>query len=313
MLTTPQSLSWYPCLAGSQPVHETLQERNNLRQALGLSAALQQREVLRIGDLHCELYPHASEAPLIIFLPGITTYVELYAVFLTELQRQGFNVLAVDLPGHGYSGGARGDYRVGQVLKALQSVLDIMQQRFSEPVGIYGYSIGALLAVALAERDARVRSVLCGTLLVPDIPPDFFHQFGWQWLSGTALLMPRMRLPLRQLLDLEALLTGRPAAGLMQHIRNDSRMVYDYPVATLASLFSWRLGVVRRAYTSFMAAIVHGEHDEVLPASYSQRLVNRLQHPFKLMTLRDEGHMLPWDNPAVMAALAAGWFAGTLT
>lgn len=292
------------------PIDEDARQRAQLRSKLGLEPFLACREELFIGDpaIHCELYVHSAEAPLILFIPGIGTYAELYAELLAGISEQGFNVVGVDLRGHGYSGGSRGDYRVGQVILDLQQVISCLQQRFSGPVCVYGYSIGGLLAVALAERDERIASVLCGTLLVTELAPDLVHQFGWTLTWSSALMFPQLRLPMRTFIDYDQLLAGHPAG---EEINRDPRIVFDYPLATLASLFTHRTGVLRKRY-EFSAAIIHGEHDEVLPLAYSRRVVEEAKHPFELIELPGEGHMVPWDNPALLINRVSDWFHRSL-
>ncbi|GGC08686.1 hypothetical protein GCM10011352_38770 [Marinobacterium zhoushanense] len=284
--------------------------RAELRAKLGLAPFLKQREAFRIGPdgIHCEYYHHADSAPLILFLPGIGTYCELYAELLASLSAKGFNVVGVDPRGHGYSDGRRGEYTVEQSICDLERVVTALQPRSNGRVGVYGYSIGAMLAVALAERDERISAVLCGTLLLTEVPPDILHQFGWFWTWGTAQVFPSLRLPLRSFIDYDALLAGNPAG---EAINDDHRVVFDYPLRTLSSLFTHRAGVTKQRY-DFRAAIIQGEHDEVLPLDYTQRVLAALEHPFELLAVPGEGHMIPWDNPRRLTALTADWFQRAL-
>ncbi len=289
---------------------EAAAKRAVLREKLGLEPYLQRREAFRVGPdgIHCEYYHHSDEAPLVLFLPGIATYSELYAELLCRISDAGFNVVGVDLPGHGYSAGPRGDYTVDQVVCNLERVISALQGRSNGAVGVYGYSIGALLAVALAERDERVQSVLCGTLLLTEIAPDLLHQLGWAWTWGSALWFPDLRLPLKSFIDYDQLLAGHPAG---EAINDDPRVVYDYPLRTLASLFTHRAGVVNQRF-QFKAAIIHGEQDEVLPLEYSHRVIDGVSHPFELIEVAGEGHMIPWNNPQLLSRLAAQWFKRSL-
>jgi len=290
----------------SDTVNDDPTQRAKLRQKLGLEPYLARREVLRFvnDEIHAELYTYDEAAPVILFLPGIGTYSELYAECLSDLSDTGFNVIGIDLRGHGYSKGARGDYRVEQVVQDLVQIVDALSERFKGPIGVYGYSIGGLLAVALAERDARIKSILCGTLLVTEIAPDLLHQFGWAWTWGTSLFFPAARLPLKSFIDYDQLLSGHPAG---REINNDPRIIFDYPIGTLASLFTHTSGVAKKVYP-FRSAIIHGEHDEVLPYEYSEQVVRTLRHPFELIKVPGEGHMIPWDNPKHLSQVVSDWF-----
>ncbi|MBR9884232.1 MAG: alpha/beta hydrolase, partial [Oceanospirillales bacterium] len=268
------------------------------------------REAFRIGPegVHCEYYHHSDASPLILFLPGIGTYSELYAELLASVSARGFNVVGVDPRGHGYSDGRRGEYTVDQTVCDLERVVSALLPRSNGKVGVYGYSIGAMLAVALAECDARIGSVLCGTLLLTEVPPDMLHQAGWFWTWGSAQLFPSLRLPLRSFIDFDTLLAGNPAG---EAINDDHRVVFDYPLSTLSSLFTHRAGVASQQY-DFKAGIIQGEHDEVLSVEYTRRVLEALVHPFEWIRVPGEGHMIPWDNPEQLTVLVCDWFQRTL-
>lgn len=284
---------------------ENCEFRHLLRDKLGLHDYLQERTAFCVGEhsLHCELYEHSPDAPTILFLPGIGTYTELYAELLCKLSRQGYNLVGIDPLGHGYSGGERGHYTVEQMCAAVSELLDVLQQRYSGPFGIYGYSIGALLAVAAAENDPRLSAVLCGTLLVPDLAPDFAYRMGWNWTWASSLFLPGFKLPLGSLIDFEQLLEGTAGA----EIKKDPLVVFDYPLKTLSSLFTHSCNIVNQEY-AFASAIMHGDQDEVLPVSYSKRLVHYCAQPLELLVLERQGHMVPFLKPDLVVTMAAQWF-----
>jgi pimeloyl-ACP methyl ester carboxylesterase len=279
--------------------------RERLRDKLNLHPYLKNRELFRLdGGIHCELYPCGEQgAPTVIFLPGIGTYCELYGEMLSKLRDRGFNVVGVDLPGHGYSSGARGLYTVEQVSAIVSKLIDHLQPRFDGPFAMYGYSIGALLGLAAAERDERITAVLCGTLLLPDISPDILHEMGWHWTHTSAFFFPYLHVPLRMFVDFEQLLADHPAG---EEINRDPLIVFDYPLRTLSSAFSCRCGVLKRSF-HFRSAIIQGDRDEVLPLSYAQRVVARCTQPFELLVLEGASHMVPWLKTEQLVDMSAAW------
>ncbi len=282
--------------------------RSVLREKMNINRFLAHRECFHVGEptVHCEYYAAIEEsAPLLIFLPGMGTYCELYAEILYKLSVSGFNVVGIDYPGHGYSEGPRGRYDVAGVTASVKLVIDHLKGRTSSQVYIYGYSIGSLLAVASAEKDERISAVICGTLLLPEVAPDLLHSIGWQWTWGAAQLFPGLKLPLKSMIDYEKLLAGHPAA---KEINQDPLIVFDYPLATLSSLFSWR-SAIKDTPCDFRLLIIHGEEDEVLPLKYSHNLVEAIKHPTDIMTLSG-GHMLPWDEPDMLVEHITGWLKG---
>lgn len=279
--------------------------RDRLRNKLGIRDFLRSRDkvLLPKSRVNTEHFFHAGkDAPLVIFLSGIGTYTELYAELLFGLSEAGFNVVGLDYPGHGYSEGSRGFYTVESVREALSELLDRIESSHSGPVFLFGYSIGSLLALDFAEQDTRVDGVVCGTLLVPEVVPDVMHLWGWQWLWGLSMWMPSYRIPLKSVVDYERMLKGNPAAVEINH---DPLMVFDYPISTLASVYGWKSRSLKDA-GSFQGLIIHGAEDEVLPLSYSQKLVNVLKPSFDLVTIPG-GHMQPWDAPSLIIEHIVQW------
>lgn len=285
------------------------QPPSRLLESLGAAPYLRFRTTEQIGDLpiHCEVFRSEPQEPLLIFLPGISTYAALYAKLLYRLSQHGFNVIGVDLRGHGHSGGTRGLYTVEDVAGDISTVIDHFAPRFRGPVMLYGYSIGAPLALATAEGDDRVRSILCHTLFVSEHAPDLLHLWGWHWLQHLSFFMPHLHLPLARLFHLQDLIPERRFHKL---IDEDPLLVNSYPLITLASVFNRRTRVARETMP-FHAAILSGDRDELVPLNYLERLVTKLTHPFELIPVRGGTHMLPFWQPDRCADLAAAWLQRT--
>ncbi|WP_315980832.1 alpha/beta fold hydrolase [Aliamphritea spongicola] len=228
-----------------------------LHDALGNTDALLQRECLQLtaDDIRCELYRSASASdPLVIFFPGLSAYVELYAGMLASLAEEGFNVVGVDPPGHGYSGGTAGSYLPEDIQRITSQLLDVLEDEFSGPKVAFGHSVGGMLAVAAAEHDPRIEAVICQTLLVTEVPPDWWHFWGWQWIRASSQWLPQWQVPLDSVLDFRQLISGHPAEDLLQR---DPLLIMAYPLRTLAGLFSHRTGVMRQAYP-FRLLVIQG-------------------------------------------------------
>ncbi|MCB1773054.1 MAG: alpha/beta fold hydrolase [Gammaproteobacteria bacterium] len=285
---------------------EGAEHRHRLRQELQLTLPLTYRRVFRVGKVHCELYENdRPEAPVILFLAGIGTYCELYARLLHGLSRQGFHVVGVDLRGHGYSDGERGVLTVETAVADLSVVIDALETRFTGPFSVYGYSIGATLGASLCVADERVAALFCTTLLMPEVPPDPLHQIGWHWTRVSAFWFPGLKVPLLQFIDFKKLIRG-VSADAVDDIEDDPLLVDSYPLKTLSSLFNTPTGLMTIGRT-LPVAIMHGDVDEVLPLSYSERVCASMSQPIELIRVGDHGHMIPWDNVELNISLVAQW------
>ncbi len=108
-----------------------------------------------------------ARAPAVLVSHGYINTREMQSPFAIELARRGFVVLAMDMAGHGYSGGAVGDHDGGgpaalAYLRALP---------FVDPanIGLEGHSMGGvpMIGAALAQPDGYRSMVLEGST-----PPD---------------------------------------------------------------------------------------------------------------------------------------------
>lgn len=284
--------------------------RRYLQRTLQVDHFLAKRRVEKVGSLplHLEIHPHAQDSPVVIFLPGIGTYAEMYSEFFYHLNQQGFTVVGLDLRGHGYSGGERGCYTVSQVVADIEQVIQHLQKQFSGPVLVFGNSIGAPLAVAAAERHRAIRGVICHTLFLTEFPPDIFHLWGWQWLAIWSLYWPKYRIDFRQFIDVETLLKHNPFRHFVEY---DDLLVWNYPLSTLASVYTHRSQVMWQD-CDFPALIVIGEQDEILSPGYQYCLRRVARHPFELQVVPGR-HMLPLDAPEQLAITAATWYQRVLS
>lgn len=295
-----------PCDCHQQLPERVGRHRTLLHKEMGLAPLLTTRRSFHLGDgdVHYEYFPCSDQAPWLIFLPGIGTYAELYAELLNGLARSGYNVVALDYPGHGFSGGRRGVYEVDDVCRAVSALVDAIESVSQSPVHVFGYSIGGMLAVAAAEQDPRIRAVVAQTLLVPDVAPDVFHQMGWFWVSGSSWLFPDMKIPLSNIVDYDRLLQSNPAGP---YLKADPLCIYSYPLRTLNSLFSWHARFIREP-VDFPILVLHGEDDEILPLEYAEKVRDRSQAAMCVHALSG-GHMLPWDDPAGLVHALDSWLS----
>lgn len=277
-----------------------------LMDALRITPFIEKRKNVLVGDvpIHCEIYPAKKDDPVIVFIPGIGTYSEMYCEFLQKLSTWGFNVVGVDLRGHGYSGGERGSYTVAEVVSDLSQVVDLVSDSFNDRIGFLGCSIGAPLARACAEKDPRIRALLCHTLFLTEYPPDFFTFSGWNMLHLSRLFLPDFKIDFRSLVDMDALLSGNAFADFIDY---DDLIVWDYSVRTLSDTYSDRTRLIDETM-DFKAAIITGEHDEVISPDYMRYIIDKMTHPFDLIIIPGTRHMLPFLHVKDTVLACRDWF-----
>lgn len=105
----------------------------------------------------------AKPAPAVLASHGYINTREMQSPFAIELSRRGYVVLAMDMTGHGYSGGIVGTARFGgpAALRHLKSLPFVDKAR----IGLEGHSMGGgpILAAAKADPDGYRAIVLEGS------------------------------------------------------------------------------------------------------------------------------------------------------
>ena len=287
-------------------ISDPAKQRKYLINAMGMSKFNNAKKCVDLGSVpvHCEVYEHSKTSPVIIFLPGIGTYSEMYCEFLYKLSEWGFNVVSVDLRGHGYSGGERGLYTVEDVQDDISLVISHFTKEYNDRIGLFGCSIGSPLALAAAESDERVKALLCHTLFLTEHPPDVIHWIGWNSLGITSTFIPFLKVDFRQFIDIEKLIENNAFAPF---IKFDDLIVWQYPVRTLSSVYR-RKSRVSNEKLGFNAAIIVGSNDEILSLAYERNIISEMQHPFDLIVVDGAGHMLPFERVKETVLKARDWF-----
>ena len=99
-----------------------------------------------------------ADSPSVVFVHGAGMDHTVWALQGRYLAFHGWNVLAVDLPGHGRS---RGLPALDSVAAMADWLAGLIAGRGSAPAALVGHSMGALVAMATAARYPAWVSALC--------------------------------------------------------------------------------------------------------------------------------------------------------
>ncbi len=113
--------------------------------------------------------PFNPAQPTVVFIHGVLNDHSVWILQSRHFAHHGWNVLAIDLPGHGRSKGAP----PARVEDAAQSVLALLDAVGAPKAALIGHSFGSLIALqAAATAPERVsRLVLCGTAFPMKVSP----------------------------------------------------------------------------------------------------------------------------------------------
>jgi alpha-beta hydrolase superfamily lysophospholipase len=232
------------------------------------------------------LLPAAPARGTIIAWHGYSGYSALNLSALYRLVEDGWSVLAVDLPGHGFSSGPAGD--IGDFSDYGACVRGAIDWRNSQkafslplPLVLLGHSTGgAAVLEALWQRSTDIDRVV---LLAPLIDLGS-SGFASCMVGGASLFAPDGRV------------TGRRSGYLSP---------YEIPFTWVKALGRWRAKLDERPTIATPLLMLQGDADKVLDWRSNIDDLKRFAPDAVVLVLRGRGHTL-FDRSAAQAkALAA--------
>jgi pimeloyl-ACP methyl ester carboxylesterase len=207
--------------------------------------------------IHLDL--HRSEKPraTIVFQPGSGAHARVYFVLGGLLARRGYNFLGIDRPGHGLSGGERGDCTIEQAIGVSAAAIGYARRELRVPVVLMGSSMGGLLTIF---------GLLSG------LQPDFAvaHNFVYPGKLFSMRLRSRWierhrtrPYPLTELVHGFEKLSDDPSISAYLKTRVDPGFAWELSARSVASLF----GFCRTASPNAVETLVlTGDRDKAIPA-----------------------------------------------
>jgi pimeloyl-ACP methyl ester carboxylesterase len=237
--------------------------------------------------------------PTLVFVHGAANDHSVWALQSRYFTYHGWNVLAVDLPGHGRSG--------GDALPSVEAIADwipmLLDAAAVDRAALVGHSLGALAVLECAARhpDRVTKIVLTGPAAPMTVSDDLLAAAktddhvafelinGWSYSAGKQLggnRMPGMWL------------TGN-AMRLMERTRPGVLH------ADLRACHAYAAGLEAAAKLRCPALLILGARDIMAPPKNAQALIAALPEP-RVVMLPDCGHALMAEQPdAVLDALRA--------
>lgn len=257
--------------------------------------------------------------PSVVALHGLVTSVDVLRGAVSgldpfaRLAAEGFNVLALDWPGHGRSGGRRGHLTYRDAMGAAAAAVACARQRWEGPVGLFGTAFGGVLAFYAALESTGVGAVACHNVLdLRDVRPVLQRTRQGALLPAAAAL--RRRLPAERqeavMLPASAVVATADLADdpdLARLLRRHPQSVRRYTLAGLGSILLTpedKPDVSAQAVPTFVAI---GSNDRVLPETTTRAFASRVTAESELWVLPGGGHQMLLEHPEALVPAVAGF------
>lgn len=240
------------------------------------------------GRLHVDVYPAQGEARgSVVFVGGLSNHALGSASFEHALSMRGWNVVGVDLRGHGRSSGRRGDFTIPMMIEDLATAGAYAKERFGGEVAVMGSSLGGFYALCAANAVEGFRCAVSHWIYLPNEP--ITKQDARMRPVALALdkLLPNLRLPTKQVANWDDVCQD---PVLKQKCFEDPLMAWKYTARALASGFRYD---PPRPLTDLRIPqlVVIGERDTMTPMPYTRKIYDQLQGDKEWQVIPDAGHM----------------------
>jgi pimeloyl-ACP methyl ester carboxylesterase len=267
---------------------------------------------------HSVSYRQAGEGPVLLLVHGIAGTCESWREVVEPLARQ-HTVIAPDLPGHGASEAAAGDYSIGALASGLR---DLLLALGHERATLVGHSLGGGVAMQLAyqypEMVERLVLVSSGGL-GPEVSPvlraaalpgaDLFISVtaGAGQRVGSALGRGLAAIGLRPNADVAEV--ARAYASLEDPGR---RAAFLDTLRAVVGTRGQRVAAGDRLYLaeSVPVLLIWGARDSIIPVRHGEDALRAIPGS-QLEVFEDVGHMPQLEAPGRFIAVLEGFLHET--
>ena len=258
--------------------------------------------------------PFDAAKPTVVFIHGVLNDHSVWILQTRYLAHHGFNVLAVDLPGHGKSAGINRDVPPClSVETAADFIIALLDAAEIKTAALVGHSFGSLIALEAAARDAaknpnRIKHLaMVGTAFPMPVSPALLETSLNQPLKAIDMVNTfshSMLAPPPSALGPGTWLYGSSKA-LMRRVQA-SNTAFNLFFTGFTACNEYKNGIAGVSIASAAMIFIVGKFDQMTPPKAAQALINAAKASGKQMDVvtLDAGHQLMTEAPdGVLMAL----------
>jgi acylglycerol lipase len=246
-------------------------------------------------DVHLASEPRAT----IVFQPGSGAHARVYFLMAGLFARHGYNVLAIDRPGHGASDGERGDCTIDEAIAVSEAAIHEAASRWRLPVVLMGSSMGGLLTIFGLLRGLRPDLAVAHNFVYPGKLVSFRLRARW-------IHRYRKRpYALTKLVHNFENLSSDPAVVHYMTTRADPAAAWELSPRSVASMFGFN---AKAPATSPPLLVISGANDRTIP-SWATRFFTWWSglREYDVAVIPGTGHLLFHDHLDVSVPLIGDW------
>lgn len=258
-------------------------------------------------DLYGRLRYQLDKAPTVVLLCGLGFHTFEYEPLAIELALRGVNSLSFDFRGHGRSSGPRGRWTLDELSADTTAAIDFLRQRHGSAIGLFGNSLGAMIAIMTGARDERVVGVAAANTPARATEWALTTPYRRALFALLQLIAPvaPIRISVNPFLKYEQLIDDPAWLSVIRRdpLITDARRL---SAPTLRALLQTWDGTEATRVLHKPLLVIQGRNDHLQPPRQSELVYDAANEP-KQYELVDTGHLPHLEAPTMLAEILSVW------
>ncbi|MDD4907816.1 MAG: alpha/beta fold hydrolase [Candidatus Omnitrophica bacterium] len=262
--------------------------------------------------IHLLILEDQKDSPVIIFVHASGFYAQHYIELLTLLNQRGFNVIGVDLEGHGKSEGKRGDFTFKEVVGNIYDTTTYAIENYNGRIGIIGTSQGGMASFYALSADKRLKSGCCHcAAILSERQSDCILPIRGRILKPFVKLFGKLHFLKLNLWTYIDRYTFYLKPERLRALKKDPYFVRSY---TMRSLHSLATAGPPKKIEAIKTPImfIHPDNDGIFPMEYMRSLFDKLTCYKRFEVIPGMKHMFLEEHPEAAIDTIDKWFKETL-
>lgn len=256
------------------------------------------------NHIHLDYYLKKDAPAKIILLHGVGGNGRLLSFIGVPLFQHGFEIIAPDLPGYGYSQVDKESINFNDWIDLVNHIILEEKRKDNRPVFLFGLSAGGMLAYHAASKNKMVEGLIATNLLDQRMQEvrDFsagnkiISRIGTPLISLISRLNGNLTLPMKTLANMKAIVNEKNVRKIL--IDDDTSAGSRVPLRLVSSMINAQPAIEPEEFNICPVLLVHPEDDKWTPVYISRLFFDKINTKKELKILENAGHF-PLEYPGI--------------
>lgn len=258
----------------------------------------------RNNKIHIDRYLNPAAKNKVIILHGVGGNGRLLSFIGIPLFKQGFEVVALDLPGYGYSEIHEKTIDYSMWVDVVSDLIDAERKKDDRKIILFGLSAGGMLAYHSACANKKVSGLIATNFLDQRIQEvrdssainKIMSRLGIYLINFLNQFARNLKLPMKAVANMKAIVNNDDVLRLLINDKTSSGSRVS--VRFIHSMLNAQPEIEPEDFNICPVLLVHPEIDEWTDVSLSKLFFDRLKCKKELRMLKNAGHF-PIEQPGL--------------